>query len=115
MFTAEMRQIMTTRNVSDGTAMVLNDIEGERLRQIRKEGWSEAHDDRHDLGELAVAASHYARQSTENYEKAEVRVPDDWPWAHEWWKPKGPRRDLVRAAALLVAEIERLDRAERRE
>jgi len=27
-----------------------------------------------------------------------------------WWKPKGPRRDLIRAAALIVAEIERIDR-----
>ncbi|AKQ30008.1 TPA: hypothetical protein JI225_05075 [Acinetobacter baumannii] len=27
-----------------------------------------------------------------------------------YWKPKSPRQDLVRAAALLIAEIERLDR-----
>jgi hypothetical protein len=33
-----------------------------------------------------------------------------------WWKPKDRRRDLVRAAALIIAEIERLDRdAEARE
>lgn len=40
-------------------------------------------------------------------------MPDAWPttWAEDWWKPKNPRRDLVRAAALLIAEIERLDRA----
>jgi hypothetical protein len=29
----------------------------------------------------------------------------------EMWKPEDRRRDLIRAAALLVAEIERLDRA----
>lgn len=34
-----------------------------------------------------------------------------WPWDWAWWKPKNPRRDLVRAAALIIAEIERLDRA----
>ena len=36
---------------------------------------------------------------------------DLWPWAASWWKPKNRRRDLVRAAALIVAEIERIDRA----
>jgi hypothetical protein len=37
-----------------------------------------------------------------------------WPskWAEHWFKPKDPRRDLVRAAALCIAEIERLDRAD---
>jgi hypothetical protein len=34
-----------------------------------------------------------------------------WPWSVQWWKPKDRRRDLVRAGALIVAEIERLDRA----
>jgi hypothetical protein len=33
-----------------------------------------------------------------------------WPWEDKWWKPKDRRRDLVRAGALIVAEIERLDR-----
>ena len=31
-------------------------------------------------------------------------------WSKDWWKPKDKRRDLIRAAALIVAEIERLDR-----
>lgn len=37
----------------------------------------------------------------------------EWPWtgwATEWFKPKDDRYNLVRAAALLLAEIERLDR-----
>ena len=28
-----------------------------------------------------------------------------------WFKPTTPRRDLVKAGALIIAEIERLDRA----
>jgi hypothetical protein len=40
-----------------------------------------------------------------------VRYEDLWPWHDDWWKPKDRRRDLIRAAALIVAEIERLDRA----
>jgi hypothetical protein len=31
--------------------------------------------------------------------------------ADEWWKPTNRRRDLVKAGALILAEIERLDRA----
>lgn len=33
-----------------------------------------------------------------------------WPWAVRWWKPKDPIRDLVRAGALIAAEIDRLQR-----
>jgi hypothetical protein len=40
-----------------------------------------------------------------------VRREYGWPWDLKWWKPTTPRRDLVKAAALIVAEIERLDRA----
>ena len=38
--------------------------------------------------------------------------PDSWPDSvdESQWAPKDPRSDLVRAAALLIAEIERLDR-----
>ena len=36
-------------------------------------------------------------------------------WGLDWLKPKSPRRDLVRAAALIVAEIERLDRIKPKE
>lgn len=32
------------------------------------------------------------------------------PWDEKWWKPKNPRRDLVKAGALILAEIERIDR-----
>ena len=35
-----------------------------------------------------------------------------WPWDGNRWKPSTPRNDLIKAAALLIAEIERLDRIE---
>jgi len=38
-----------------------------------------------------------------------------WPWDPKWWKPKDRRRDLVRAAALIIAEIDRHDREVRDE
>ena len=39
--------------------------------------------------------------------------PPSWPWVRRWWKPTDRRRDLVKAGALILAEIERLDRIER--
>lgn len=33
------------------------------------------------------------------------------PWSRAWFKPTQPRRDLVKAGALTLAEIERIDRA----
>jgi hypothetical protein len=99
------------------------DVLAERQRQIQKEGWTEAHDDRHSEGEMARAASCYAMGSTMSFEPMEPRRgmfsvinllwPSEWSWL--WWKPGSPRRMLVKAAALLLAEIERIDRAEARE
>jgi len=88
---------------------IVGAIRAERYRQIQDEGWTPAHDDEHELGEMAVAAACYAKNSTENY--SYNFPPDDWPWEFKWWKQKDPRQDLIRAAALIVAEIERLDRA----
>ena len=37
-----------------------------------------------------------------------------WRWEAHWFKPRSPRADLVRAGALIIAEIERLDRGRER-
>lgn len=79
--------------------MVLDEIAAERHRQVMSEGWSAEHDDNHNGGELAKAAACYA-----------IGCPLFWPWDERWWNPKGERRNLIRAGALIVAEIERLDR-----
>lgn len=112
---------------------VLFDIKAERQRQIEAEGWTPEHDDEHDAGEMARAAAVYAYTSTLSEAQAAqwqerlmqpppaVTVKGEtliapgilralWPWAPQWFKPKDRRHDLVRAAALIVAEIERLDR-----
>jgi hypothetical protein len=99
---------------------VLREISLERVRQQSAEGWSEAHDDGHRNGELARAAACYCAIAGNDDETRNARlgldgrqpwVPATWPWDYSWWKPKDRRRDLIRAAALVVAEIERLDRA----
>lgn len=93
----------------------VDDIIAERNRQISAEGWSPEHDDLHSLGELAMAASCYAEIAASDDERRTRHVHEGshflrWPWTREWWKPKDRRRDLVRAGALIVAEIDRLDR-----
>ena len=96
----------------------LKDIAAERQRQIDAEGWTPEHDDSHADGELAAAACCYAvgtiglaKHSPESAERG-WRLPQPlWPWRRDWWKPSDRRRDLVKAGALIVAEIERLDRA----
>jgi hypothetical protein len=87
------------------------DICRERMRQVRQEGWSPEHDDTHSAGELAAAAACYAASAKGHGFILLDRAPSRWPWSADWWKPTSRRRDLVKAGALIVAEIERLDRA----
>lgn len=100
------------------------DMLAERRRQVEAEGWTPKHDDEHDKGEMARAAACYALhagscfawradayQSAKPHEGNPAAQDSLWPWDMQWWKPKDPRRDLVRAGALILAEIERLDRA----
>jgi hypothetical protein len=93
----------------------LAEIAAERLRQMQAEGWSAEHDDEHIDGELAQAAASYALaaagSNAERQRWSRGYAPTFWPFTLKWWKPKDRRRDLIRAAALIVAEIERLDRA----
>jgi hypothetical protein len=94
---------------------VLAEITVERLRQWDEEGFSHSHDDKHDRGELAAAAACYAASSATDWRDpaaAPVHPGPWWPFDQQWWKPHGSRRNLIRAAALIVAEIERLDRLE---
>ena len=87
-------------------------IAAERRRQVEQEGWTAEHDDHHVGGEIAGAAACYALASGVLTEEglADYR-PRLWPWAEDWWKPKDPLRNLVRAGALIAAEIDRLLRA----
>lgn len=99
----------------------VRDVLAERRRVIEQEGFTPEHDDEHDPGDLAAAACAYAlaaadklnphSQGDGNY--GPDKPPVMWPenWCSTWWKPSTPRRDLVKATQLIIAEIERLDRA----
>lgn len=97
---------------------VIDEIAAERRRQVEEEGFDARHDDQHGDGAMARAAAAYAAHSA-RFDGAEAlggkyqikAPPGEWPWAWRWWRPKDPRRDLIRAGALIVAEIERRDRA----
>lgn len=97
---------LESRTVTAAAAAVL----AERNRQVTAEGWTPGHDDEYEHGELADAAGCYAL-SSELFDCA-GEPPRPWPWPDEWWKPTNRRRDLVKAGALILAEIERLDRAD---
>src|SRR5262245_60854275 len=82
----------------------------ERNRQLLVEGWDSEHDDKHIGTELAEAAACYLSAAIYGYGS---RAPVRWPWDAEWWKPNGGQiRNLVKAGALIAAEIDRLQRKE---
>ena len=91
------------------------DVMGERARQIAVEGWSTDHDDLYGNRELAQAAEsyihHHVWMSDQQRRNTLKYPPLYWPFSRGWWKPTSRRRDLVKAGALILAEIERLDRA----
>lgn len=106
-------------------------IAAERQRQIDAEGWTAGHDDEHTGDELTLAAATYAlppvfrrmhgdlpyRGLAEHREQSVRRWM--WPWSEADWKeshdtaafPEGRIRELVKAGALIAAEIDRLARA----
>jgi hypothetical protein len=96
-------------------------IADERKRQVEVEKWTAEHDKQHWDGSLAKAAACYALHTTtferhfgteNNFVKLKF---DFWPWHPKWWKPaKNPHsnqariKNLVKAGALIAAEIDRL-------
>ncbi len=81
------------------------DVQAERRRQITAEGWTPDHDDLYCAAELPRAAAAYILSG------ANDEAPAIWPFSAKWWKPRDARSNYVRASALILAEIERLDRA----
>ncbi|HFK1846072.1 hypothetical protein [Pseudomonas aeruginosa] len=109
------RQLLAVLAAAPGTEVpqAWLDVQAERRRQITAEGWTPDHDDAHSHGEMARAAACYALagSSAPNDGTAALLVSLAWPWDEQWWKPSTARRDMVKACALGLAEIERLDRA----
>lgn len=97
-------------------------VNAERHRQVHVEGWDAAHDDEHTDRSLALVAALYATPIA----LTNFAGNDPWPWRYvdddlqsrtppsNCWDKRNQhdeRRRLVIAGALVVAELERLDRA----
>jgi len=76
----------------------------ERARQEAEEGYNDRHDSEWIHGELADAAIAYLLHGR-NYKH---QLPNFWPWDIAVFKPKDRIKNLVRAGALIAAEIDRL-------
>ena len=104
-------------------------IAAERKRQMEAEGWTSEHDDQHTLGELAAAGACYALLETRWRDSSILHFGGLirsilWPWEDQWFKPaqfdlddrtplvfrRKAIKNLVRAGALIAAEIDRLER-----
>jgi len=96
-------------------SQAIDDVIAERKRQIEVEGFTPARDDEYNNNELASAAACYAICNSE-CELFDLTFDGDmlWPWQMKWWKPTTYRQNLVKAAALLIAEIEQVDRMNKR-
>lgn len=121
------KRAMVRRTQSD-TRTAIQRLEDERRRQVEVKGYLPEHDDLHDKGEMAYAAAAYASvagalcrgANVEEFTLAVMLEQGLWPadWAgneiackHGYWKPSAdPIRNLEKAGALIVAEIQRLKR-----
>jgi hypothetical protein len=100
----------------ENPSQALLDVLAEQKRQVEIEGRTTEHDDEHIPGELSSAGSysiaavdelHSLPQGDGNFKE---KVPVSRPWSNERWKPGPRRRMLVKFAALILAEIEKIDR-----
>lgn len=87
-------------------------IAEERQRQIDLYGYSDEHiqsqPSNYGNGELADAASCYALDPNLRVNEGGYESPVNFPWADSYWKPGERLRDLAKAGAMIVAEMDRL-------
>lgn len=123
-----LRRLFEALHIRHPMSPAMLAVIAERRRQIEVEGWSAEHDDAHAEGDIARAGACYAigRPTLSPIADAQVVTLHDarglpigtinvpsvklWPWQDRWWKPADFRRNLVRAGALILAEIEKHDR-----
>jgi hypothetical protein len=87
-------------------------------------GWERIRDERLRQVGLATAGVGYAMFAVEQLcAREDDDLPDEaydvppsetkWPWHPDWWKPsRDPVQNLVKAGALIAAEIDRLQRVQ---
>jgi len=112
---AEVRPIMAPALSQMDSVDQLNDyyeletifeLANERRRQIQVEGHTPETDKNYVSGELALAAAAYALGSADSH------PPSIWPWGSSSWKPSSRMKDLLKAGALIMAEMCRIKRSQ---
>ena len=87
-------------------------IADERKRQIEVEGFTAKHDDNHKSSQLEILAMLYSCPAKYRSMLSPINWFKSMGWDFKWWKPTSRIRELIKAGALLVAAIERLQRIE---
>jgi len=104
----------------------VRDVLAERQRQVKK-GYTAEHDDDHTDASIALAGACHAAMAAATAVISDINCTDIsrlqrmgvslrfchalWPWGDRGQERVEPRDDLVKAGALIIAEIDRLDRA----
>lgn len=114
---ANGEQFLTPRYTSpfpEAASLAASDVLAERRWQIEQEHWCPEHDDKYIRGELAVAVAAYATAAHWHAvrHKGVRRRHAGLGQSHAGNQPP-QGAILVKAGALILAEIERLDRMER--
>lgn len=89
-------------NIDSGTDL----IETERERQLNEEGHSRESDLLYRKDELVQAAMSYLQSVTRNNSSNTIRR-ESWPFGRHSFKPTDRLSNLVKAGALIAAEIDR--------
>lgn len=105
MRTTQLKMMAIDMEIAEGIKLIAQ----ERQRQVHVEGWTPEHDAAHRNRELRVAALCYACHAGQYRHEP----PPIWPFHSDAWKPKDEITDLVRAGALIAAEIDRLKALEK--
>lgn len=114
----ELKQLMPCHDPFVAPAMQsgVHLIAKERQRHIEGEFYTSEHDDQHSNGQLAGAGAVYALNAAGFLDASNIQAKRPgvthtvnlWPFGPSCYKPTNAVRNLVKAGALIAAEIDRL-------
>ena len=78
-------------------------VKKEREKQISKHGYTTVHDRQHSKKAVLYGALAYLNSVIYS---SNVGI-EDWPFKEESFKPEGDIKNLVKAAAMIIAEIDK--------
>lgn len=117
---APIGQAVTHHGASVLIGEGLRAIVAERMEQVQKHGYTIERDQAYTPDVLVLAAVSYLNAAVDQLTSTRIdgphlTQPDPLTWPDSWpsaaWRPSTTRDNLVKAAALIWAEIDRLDHA----